>query len=152
MRVRQGHVDNANPYDWPHDGSLHSTALVVIDMQRDCKFTTRFSCICPWMNALLVRTKVSSYILSTSLLYLSISKRGNMYLTPSQVCEEGGYLTHQGYSVKPMRSIIPVINTYCCACRCNFFRGTDNVVPLAVVSSSSSSNSSSSSSSSSGAF
>ncbi|KAF2164640.1 hypothetical protein M409DRAFT_67765 [Zasmidium cellare ATCC 36951] len=26
-------------------------------------------------------------------------------------CEEGGYLTHQGYSVKPMRSIIPNIRS-----------------------------------------
>ena len=28
----------ANPYNWPHDASLspQTTALVVIDMQRDC--------------------------------------------------------------------------------------------------------------------
>lgn len=30
---------SARPYDWPHDGTLSrgTTALVVIDMQNDCK-------------------------------------------------------------------------------------------------------------------
>ena len=32
------HRIQARPYDWPHEGSLNlsSTALVVVDMQRDC--------------------------------------------------------------------------------------------------------------------
>lgn len=31
----------AQPYKWPHDGSLspETTALVIIDMQKDCKLT-----------------------------------------------------------------------------------------------------------------
>jgi hypothetical protein len=39
--LTQGRVD-AQPYNWPHDASLDSktTALVIIDMQKDCKYTT----------------------------------------------------------------------------------------------------------------
>lgn len=37
MRVNSGPV-SAKPYQWPHDGELNknNTALVIIDMQRDC--------------------------------------------------------------------------------------------------------------------
>lgn len=37
MRVNSGPVI-AKPYQWPHDGELNknNTALVIIDMQRDC--------------------------------------------------------------------------------------------------------------------
>jgi len=32
---------DAQPYNWPHDASMDSktTALVIIDMQKDCKYT-----------------------------------------------------------------------------------------------------------------
>nr|OQO31177.1 hypothetical protein B0A51_01556 [Rachicladosporium sp. CCFEE 5018] len=55
---------HASPYEWPHEGGLNpqTTALVIIDMQRD-------------------------------------------------FCEEGGYLTHQGYSVAPTRAIIPALQS-----------------------------------------
>ena len=35
---------DASPYQWPHDGSLNpkTTALVIIDMQKDCKFSDTF--------------------------------------------------------------------------------------------------------------
>lgn len=38
MKERKRQI-TADPYDWPHDGSLDptTTALVIIDMQRDCK-------------------------------------------------------------------------------------------------------------------
>ena|SRR5271170_6457418 len=38
-RAKRGQI-NATPYSWPHDSSLSkfTTALVVIDMQRDCGF------------------------------------------------------------------------------------------------------------------
>lgn len=37
MRINSGPVD-AKPYQWPHDGEFNrtNTALVIIDMQRDC--------------------------------------------------------------------------------------------------------------------
>lgn len=37
MRVNSGPV-SAKPYQWPHDDELtkDNTALVIIDMQRDC--------------------------------------------------------------------------------------------------------------------
>ncbi|KAK4561309.1 hypothetical protein LTR86_004626 [Recurvomyces mirabilis] len=61
MQERKQYL-HAEPYAWPHDGSLNpdSTALVVIDMQRD-------------------------------------------------FCEEGGYLSHQGYDISPVRNIVPFI-------------------------------------------
>lgn len=36
-KVRKGQIA-AEPYDWPHDATLtpYTTALVVIDMQKDC--------------------------------------------------------------------------------------------------------------------
>jgi hypothetical protein len=32
---------NSQPYNWPHDAPMDSktTALVIIDMQKDCKYT-----------------------------------------------------------------------------------------------------------------
>ncbi len=40
MQERKGCFISANPYNWPHDGSLTATntALVIIDMQRDCRY------------------------------------------------------------------------------------------------------------------
>jgi hypothetical protein len=37
-RVKKGQIP-AQPYDWPHDATLtpFTTALVIIDMQKDCK-------------------------------------------------------------------------------------------------------------------
>lgn len=45
-KVRKGQLP-ATPYDWPHDASFtpYTTALVIIDMQKDCeyRFLTRLS-------------------------------------------------------------------------------------------------------------
>ena len=40
-KLRKGQIE-AVPYSWPHDASFgkFTTALVLIDMQRDCKYTT----------------------------------------------------------------------------------------------------------------
>jgi hypothetical protein len=40
-KVRKGQVP-AIPYDWPHDSSFtpYTTALVIIDMQKDCTCPT----------------------------------------------------------------------------------------------------------------
>lgn len=37
-KVRKGQIA-AVPYDWPHDATLtpYTTALVIVDMQKDCK-------------------------------------------------------------------------------------------------------------------
>jgi hypothetical protein len=47
-----GRVD-AQPYNWPHDAPMDSktTALVIIDMQNDCKYTN--------FNALLASSRWS---------------------------------------------------------------------------------------------
>lgn len=39
-KVRKGQIA-AIPYDWPHDATLtpYTTALVVVDMQKDCMCT-----------------------------------------------------------------------------------------------------------------
>lgn len=39
-KVRKGQLP-AMPYDWPHDASFspYTTALVIIDMQKDCMYT-----------------------------------------------------------------------------------------------------------------
>lgn len=43
MQEKQGQVA-ALPYAWPYDASLSptTTALVIIDMQRDCEYGTPF--------------------------------------------------------------------------------------------------------------
>lgn len=57
-KVRKGQIP-AVPYDWPHDATLtpYTTALVVIDMQRDCmyspdhsiwKSTNELISLCTW--------------------------------------------------------------------------------------------------------
>ncbi|KAF7189477.1 Peroxyureidoacrylate/ureidoacrylate amidohydrolase RutB [Pseudocercospora fuligena] len=70
----KGHQVNAEPYAWPHDGQLdaQTTALVVIDMQRD-------------------------------------------------FCEEGGYLSQQGYDIGNTRAIIPNIKRLLASCRTEGF-------------------------------
>lgn len=103
MRAYSGQVAQARPYAWPHDGSLESTALIVIDMQRDCKSSSK--------DIVLTRPRLFPlmYQIFTLLEAFAISRV--ICLTLLQVCEEGGYLTHQGYSVKPVRSIIPAVRT-----------------------------------------
>lgn len=51
-KVKKGQVP-ALPYDWPHDATLtpYTTALVIIDMQKDCT-RPRFSNIDPQMLTL----------------------------------------------------------------------------------------------------
>lgn len=40
-KVKKGQI-TAVPYDWPHDATMtpFTTALVLIDMQKDCKYHT----------------------------------------------------------------------------------------------------------------
>jgi nicotinamidase-related amidase len=85
MMARQDRIA-AEPYDWPIHGSLtvQNTALVVIDMQRDCTFSH------------LVRRQQTWH---------------------AKVCEEGGYLSHQGYDISSTRQIIPAIQALLSAVR-----------------------------------
>ena len=85
----------ANPYNWPHDNSLNSstTALVIIDMQRDC----------------------TSHATQNS---PSSQSSAKLTFSPLEVCEEGGYLTHQGYDISATRAMIPGIQRLLQAC-CN---------------------------------
>lgn len=54
-KVRKGQLP-AIPYDWPHDASFtpYTTALVIIDMQKDCKW------------AMLHLELVSGHVINTS--------------------------------------------------------------------------------------
>lgn len=54
-KVRKGQLP-AIPYDWPHDASFtpYTTALVIIDMQKDCKFIPRLIGISSILISMLV--------------------------------------------------------------------------------------------------
>lgn len=53
-KVRKGQIA-AVPYDWPHDATLtpYTTALVIIDMQKDCAYDSMWSCG-SWLSFLLM--------------------------------------------------------------------------------------------------
>ena len=80
----------ARPYRWPHSGSVdrNTTALVVVDMQRDC-----------------MKLNLASLCLNFV-----------CYVGPS-VFEEGGYLSKKGYDISLTRAIIPKIRHLLHTCR-----------------------------------
>ena len=90
MTTIQNQIE-AFPYNWPHDASLNSqtTALVVVDMQRDCM-------------------PVLSLLKRSDLLWI---------VTAPPVCSPGGYLEHQGYDISGVRQIIPGLQILLEACR-----------------------------------
>lgn len=84
MSTPKTQIASADPYAWPHDASLSpsTTALIIIDMQRDC-------------------TPPSSP-----------PQPNPIPLQPAHqppVCSPGGYLSAQGYSIAPTLAIIPTI-------------------------------------------
>ena len=89
-KVRKGQIP-AVPYDWPHDATLtpYTTALVIIDMQKDCTY---------WHDLLF------------ALAFMVIT------LTIIAVCSPGGYMEYQGYDISAAQSLIPklqqVLNTF----------------------------------------
>ncbi len=94
---------SASPYAWPHDGSFsrETTALVMVDMQRDCKAFFLFHA---W--GYLVRDKRGT----TQPPPLgdgvnSFNERGAKIL----VCSHGGYFEQQGYDIAPVRALIPTL-------------------------------------------
>lgn len=81
-KVRKGQLA-ATPYDWPHDCTFtpYTTALVIIDMQKDCK------CL-PSQE-------------------LSVYQINIMHLIMFLVCAIGGYMHYQGYDISPAQALIP---------------------------------------------
>lgn len=79
-KVRKGQLP-AVPYDWPHDATFtpYTTALVIIDMQKDCTFHWDIRDRFAW----------------------------NIRLTCSSVCSPGGYLDYQGYDISAVQALIP---------------------------------------------
>lgn len=81
-KVRKGQIP-AIPYDWPHDATLtpYTTALVVVDMQKDCMFLL-------WCTSCHQIPGLADFVV---------------------VCSPGGYLEYQGYDITPAQAIIPRI-------------------------------------------
>ena len=79
QRVKRGQVLSV-PYDWPHDATMtpFTTALVLIDLQKDCMFPVLFA--------------------GFRQVYLA-----NLFL----VCSIGGYVEYQGYDITDALSLIP---------------------------------------------
>jgi hypothetical protein len=77
-KVRKGQLP-AVPYDWPHDASFtpYTTALVIIDMQKDCEY---FGLLPPSVDHL-----------ADSLV----------------VCLPEGYMGYQGYDISAAQALIP---------------------------------------------
>lgn len=78
-KVKKGQI-TAVPYDWPHDATMtpFTTALVIIDMQKDCMSIA-------------------------TLLSFSLESAAD----PSSVCAPGGYMEYQGYDISANRALIP---------------------------------------------
>ncbi|CAG8889932.1 unnamed protein product [Penicillium egyptiacum] len=77
-KVRKGQLP-AIPYDWPHDASFtpYTTALVIIDMQKDCEYF--------------------------GLLPLSVDHVADFLV----VCLSEGYMGYQGYDISAAQALIP---------------------------------------------
>lgn len=99
---------DASPYFWPHDSTFDpkTTALVIIDMQKDCELMFLFLLLV-WIGSLVIVT------LSRTPLSGSCSGTCSRFLFQLMmlVCSPEGYLAHQGYDIAPVRAVIPHIQT-----------------------------------------
>jgi hypothetical protein len=77
-KIRKGQLP-AVPYDWPHDASFtpYTTALVIIDMQKDCEY---FGLLPP-----------------------SVDHLADLIV----VCLPEGYMGYQGYDISAAQALIP---------------------------------------------
>lgn len=100
----------AEPYFWPINTSLSrdTTALVIIDMQADCKHKQPTSH--SHVGAIFARSSKGR----TDNLELDPKWQ---YLTNLPVCSPGGYAAHQGISMEPVLAIIPRIQSLLAAFR-----------------------------------
>lgn len=102
----------AEPYAWPSNAPLNreSTAIVVIDMQNDCKHTYE-ACSSP---AFVPRV---TFPRSTTLNTIHNDRKWAKKPDRASVCAPGGYADHQGIPMEPVLSIIPRIQSLLAAFR-----------------------------------
>lgn len=100
----------AEPYAWPSNTSMNcdTTALVVIDMQADCKHAQ------PTSHNHVRGFFPRSSRCSNDNVNLDQERR---HLTHLSVCSPGGYAAHQGIPIEPVLSIIPRIQALLAAFR-----------------------------------
>lgn len=99
----------AEPYAWPSNTSFNcdTTALVIIDMQSDCKHSESTSHTHVPFLPMVTQMQPQEHHLDSN----------RQYLTTLPVCSPGGYAAYQGIPIEPVLSVIPRIQSLLAAFR-----------------------------------